>query len=386
MKTNKLRTLLIVSFTTISIGSFAQGGLGDMGAFLRSGVGDAEKIMKSYTSPLLKGFAQGLNDGWYNTARPLGLGGFDLRVNFGAAFVPSKDQSFDFTGIGLNTDPAKARMKLPAGTSPNLPTMYGKSGATSDIQVWAKVGPSGSQIDTMITKFQAPPGLGVSITPSLPMAQLSVGIIKETELTLRFFPETQIGDFKAGIMGFGVKHSIKQWIPAISEMPMWDWSGFFGYTSFSSQFVTSKPFLAVDTAAYNPNPSVNYNNQKVTFSGSGWTIGTMVSIKLGPITPYLGLNYSSSEVTLKMEGNYPITTPNDEYDPLSTTKNKLTKIMNAQDPITLSSGPFSSMRANGGLRIKLLILTIYGEYSLGTYDSFTAGIGLNLQSIKPFKL
>jgi hypothetical protein len=370
-----------------------------IGEFLKVGVDDGNKLINAYMSPMMKGFAQGLNDGWCNTAKPLGLGGFDVKFNLGASMVPTSDQSFNFNNIGLNTDPSKARFVLPTGTNPNLSTLYGANDANApfvDVMSRLTYTPPGSStpktIDTSLAKIQLPTGKGIPYTPSLPMAQLSVGLVKKTEVMIRFFPQTAIGSFKAGMFGLGFKHDIKQWIPGIKNMPGWDWSVFVGYTSFSSEYIMGQILSSnKDTSIYNPDPSIKYDNQKLTFSGSAYTVGTIISKKLLFFTPYIGVNYAYSTVNMKLEGNYPIPLPNDKYQPIppsmgGTNYNPHTsKIFNTVDPVNLT-GTLSNFRANVGFRLKLTIFTISAEYIVGAYSSLTASVALNIQSLAPPKL
>lgn len=57
-----------------------------------------------------------------------------------------------------------------------------------------------------------PEGSGINISP-LPIAQLSLGLIKGTELMVRGFPKFEVEGYKAGYFWVGIKHDIKQWIP-----------------------------------------------------------------------------------------------------------------------------------------------------------------------------
>jgi len=372
--------LLIGILISFSNKSFSQA---ESGTFLKSGKEDARKLIDAYMSPLLRGFGESLNNGWYNTAKPLGLGGFDIRANLGFSFVPSSDQSFEIDKLGLNTDPSKPRLVMQPGSSNSQSTLFGEKKDVADtalIRMSLNV-PGTGVIDTILAKFPMPPGLGVAATHSLPMAQLGIGVGKMTEITIRYMPALSVGDFKSSLYGFGVKHDIKQWIPTLSIQPLWNWSVIGGYTKFNTEYLIGS-LLSVDTSAYNPDPTILYDNQKMVFNGYGWFIGTIASVKLAMFTVYGGVNYASSKVELNMEGNYPIPGPNDQISP---TNMKVTKINNVKDPIKLE-GSLSGFRANAGLRIKLAVLTISGEYSVGQYNSATLGIGINWQSIVPPKM
>ena len=48
----------------------------------------ANKLIESYFSPLAESYGTGLNSGWYNTAKPHKLFGFDLTFNLNTVIIP----------------------------------------------------------------------------------------------------------------------------------------------------------------------------------------------------------------------------------------------------------------------------------------------------------
>jgi hypothetical protein len=141
--------------------------------------------------------------------------------------------------------------------------------------------------------------------------------------------------------------------------------------------------LQPDSNSYNPQPNTDYSNQKIEMNGTGFTIGTLISAKLSVFTPYIGVNYAYSSFKMQFTGNYPVPVPND--DPATLAQGKFSKVSNQADPLTIN-GTLSSLRLNAGFRLKLAVLVIGAEYSLANYSTATISVGLNLQSIKPFKL
>src|ERR1044072_2262572 len=123
MKTTILRSCG-VSLITLSTGFYAMG-QEQAGNFLKAGLSDGNKLVNAYFAPSMKGFGQGINDGWYNTAKPLGLLGFDLRFNLGVGLVDKVDQTYNFNNIGLNTDHNGTYTVLEPGADPNRPSLYG---------------------------------------------------------------------------------------------------------------------------------------------------------------------------------------------------------------------------------------------------------------------
>src|SRR5258708_30185933 len=52
-------------------------------------------LFRSYTDPLFKGFGNGLNGGWANTAKTQKFLRFNIRVSATVSFVPDADKTYD---------------------------------------------------------------------------------------------------------------------------------------------------------------------------------------------------------------------------------------------------------------------------------------------------
>jgi hypothetical protein len=94
---------------------------GDAAAMIKGGTEDANKLMNAYARPLLKSFGAGLNSGWFQTAKPHGIGGFDITVSGNLTFAPSSAENYSVNGLHLK------HTRLKAGESDNAPTMFGGS-------------------------------------------------------------------------------------------------------------------------------------------------------------------------------------------------------------------------------------------------------------------
>ncbi len=372
----QLLKLSLLGVMCTSIGQvYAQG---DVAGIIRGGVADANTLMNGYMSPIMKSFGAGLNSGWFQTAKPHGIGGFDITISANGTFAPTEDQTYDISKMKLN------KMQLAPGQNPIAPTVFGedKSGPLMDLHDKSPL--TGN--DTVMTSFNMPPGTGFNMF-AVPTVQIAVGVGFGTEVALRFVPTTSVGDFGIGLFGFGIKHDVKQWIPGIKEMPF-DLSVMFGYTRINADMKIDLQASTNDTNVYVPNNLEKIRNQKLEFSGGAWTANVLVSKKLGPLTGYLGLGYQNSSVSFKLVGDYPITVPNDPAkatDPTDPSFGKVATVSTVKDPINIT-GDLSGMRATMGLRLKLAILTIHGDYTFAEYNVASVGIGLNIQSIVPFKL
>ena len=259
--------------------------------FLKTGADNAKSFADAYFGPLMKGFGVGMNDGWNNnTARPLGLGGFDIRLNVGGFFVPAADQNYSLSNVFKNNPSSNYKFVNQSGTTDQQPTFFGtndnKGGV--DIQGTIHIAPGVDSTKTF-TGFKLPGGIGTPMMVSLPTLQLSVGLVYGTEVMIRYIPFTSIPvsdyTFNVSSYGFGVKHDLKQWIPVLKKSPVLDWSVFAAYSAFNYEYGLGAKGLLPDSNSFNPNPSVNYLNQKIIMSGTGYSVGTLISAKLLFFTP-----------------------------------------------------------------------------------------------------
>jgi hypothetical protein len=324
----------------------------DMVQLLATGKTEANMLITDYASPFLETFGNNLNNGWYSTAAPLKTARFTITIGGTASFVPKDKQSFTI-------NPANYTHLRTTGNVPiTAPTVFGEKTSMTDLFAYYSNG--GSTIQTPI----ALKGTGINMSP-LPVVQLSVGLIKGTEVMLRIFPKIETGDYKAGYFGFGLKHNIKQWIPFIKDKAF-DLSFAGAFASASLDMVGSN-FLLAETGVNNPSGQI-FNNQTINFSSSAWNANVIISKKLSLLTLFGGVRLSHYKTTLDLKGNYPITT-------LDNAGNKT--ITNLADPIGIE-GSGTQFGFNGGLRIKLGFLAIFAEGSLvpGGYSSATAGLNI----------
>jgi len=167
-------------------------------------------------------------------------------------------------------------------------------------------------------------------------------------------PTVNIGDdAKFDLFGVGVMHDVKQYIPGIKNLPF-DLSGFVGYTSM-------KLISNLDVTAG--------NNQQAEFKSSATTIQALVSKKISVLTVYGGIGYNIAKTKIAMLGTYEFEEESSPGYPIS-----------LEDPITLSSDA-SGMRATAGLRLKLAVITLHGDYTVqkDNFNTLTVGFGINVR-------
>lgn len=343
----KILVLFLVS--TASFGAWAQG---DLNELMTGSLQDATRLLDGYTKPALKAFGYGLNQGWYNTAKPHKTLGVDLTISVSAVTIPNSDLFYTVDNNQLNSldlVSVDGQTVTPITGSAQVPTIFGP-----DTPPTFENRQTGAQ-------FETPGGLdlkneiGIQAMP-VPIAHLGIGLPKGFDLKIRFVPTVNIGDdAKFDLFGVGVMHDVKQYIPGIKNLPF-DLSGFVGYTSM-------KLVSNLDVTAG--------NNQSAEFRSSATTIQALVSKKLSVVTFYGGIGYNIAKTKIAMLGTYEFDDV-DEFGYPTTTS--------VTDPITLSSDA-SGMRATAGLRLKLAVITLHGDYTIqkDNFNTITVGFGINVR-------
>lgn len=327
---------------------------------IRSGPADASKLVNAYAHPLLKGLGLGMNSGWTNTAKTLDLLHFDLRVTVTAVFVPSSDQSFNVTQIGLSSHlrPADANNVMSPTFSGNTST----HGAAMNLY---------DDNGNKLTSFDLPGGVLESVVPA-PQLQVTIGLIPNTDFSLRAMPKIKIShDFgSVSMIGFSIKHDIIQDFAGIAGHPIpFDLAFAFGYNrlTYKKSLSLQPEFGAVPE---NPQQLADFTRQAIFGHFDNYLFQVILSKQFSFFTPYVAAGYSSSKTTIGLKGNYPVIT--------GLTDDGLT-YTTYTDPIHINLKYVSDTRVDMGFQLKFPLLRLYASYSLSEhYSSVNAGIGLGL--------
>lgn len=319
---------------------------------IKSNSADATKLLHSYAEPMFKGFGTGLNSGWNNTAQTKKLLHFELRITATAAQVPVSQQSFDVTKIGLSShvtpnDPAQ---KI-------APTFGGKSDV--DGPVMRINDDNGNKVTT----FTMPSGV-FNYIPA-PAIQLTVGLVHNTDLTIRTTPTIHISDDAGSVsmVGFGIKHDIIQDFAKGAPKPF-DLALAVNYNRINyTKTLDVKPDAGSTPAA---GSSTDFSNQHIDAHFSGLNIQAIISKKLLFFTPFLSVGYQSANSNLGVIGNYPLNSTN----PLA--PNTYVTVSN---PVNINETSISGFRADAGFQMAVIGIRIYASVSTGEYVSGNAGIG-----------
>jgi hypothetical protein len=283
------------------------------------------------------------------------------------------DRSFNLDDLTFNTgDP-----NIQVSASGSTPTAAGesKTGPTVTYTYDDGVLPA---VD--IISYSMPKGTGVYYFPS-PMIQAGVGLPKGTEIMGRYMPQTKFGlkgGTKAGLWGIGLKHSISQWIPGLSRVPIFDMSLMGAYSR-----LTLNSGLSVDPSMIgstdNTTAAVTFDNQSLDMMVQGYTINLLLSADLRIVCFYGGAGISSSKTMLKLDGYY----PSPVTDILDADFGTVTDDSALKNPIDIeietTDGSVTKPRLNVGARLKFAVITFHVDYTYANYSLITAGLGVSLR-------
>ncbi|MEQ8927688.1 MAG: hypothetical protein RLO81_17860 [Fulvivirga sp.] len=350
-------------FVVLFIGfTFTAKSQDDLEGLLLTGVEDANKIAEGYVAPFMNSFATGLTGGWYSSGKTHKTLGMELLITANAVFIP--DEDFFYTPNFANFE------NIEGYANPSItrsPTIFGPEEVETGADYTYRVNIDNEDYTGSV---DVPPGIGLKENLPLravpvPMAQLGIGIYKNTDLKIRWTPTIDVGDdgeFK--LLGFGIMHDVKQHIPGLKNLPF-DLSALVGFTDMSLEYNLQD---AIDELQPNGDGSLTATNAKSTYDVNAWTIQGIISKKFSVLSLYGGVGYNIVKSSLKLTGEY-----NVEYD------NGFAQATETfVDPINLEfsqSGP----RLTAGFRLKLAILTINTDYTLQKNSTLTVGLGFSFR-------
>jgi len=353
-------SLAVAMFAFIS-SARAQGTEADLAAFLAAEKSDANKLIGAFLSPAIKGLSYGMTSGWYNTAQAHKVGGVDLGISLAVINMPTSEETFDPYKLGLSANTVPSTTQAPTMIGPKIPSSYT---ITNNGYVLANVdGPEGLDFKKSI---------GMNAIP-VPIIQLGVGLIKSTDLKIRYLPDQKKGDSKISMLGFGLMHDIKQHFKGVKMLPF-DLSLLVAYNSISGS--TSLTNTRIDNAApFNGHPNetdgVPYSNDgKANYTFNSWLIQALISKKVAVLTFYAGVGYTAVSTKANITGHFILDNP--AY--IGTT--------NPGPPIV---DPFSTtytnngMKATAGMRLKLGPIYFSGDYTVQKYNVITLGFGASIR-------
>jgi hypothetical protein len=349
--------ILVICLFLFSLVSYSQFNNVD---FLRSVPADGAKYIQAYLTPWANAFGAGLNGGWYNTAKPHKLGGFDITTSLNVGFVPTSAETFDISKIGLSS--------ALTGT-----------GSASTVAGPDKAGPLMTYRVNGITlaSFNAPQGTAWRYIP-VPTAQVGIGLPFGTELKVRFIPKIKIKDGNVSLWGVGLVHSIMQYLPGNKLLPF-DVSLFAGYTKLQSNVALDLQPDAAVSQAYTAPYSSTFPKQNLKVNVEALNISAIASLNLPIITIYGGLGYCKTKTGMNFAGNFPLPVVVTPVSGAPFVQYNNSGVKKGPDFPGINVKNFSGLRANVGLRIKLAVVTIHADYTRAQYNVVSVGLGISFR-------
>jgi hypothetical protein len=338
----------------------------DISAFLSAGGKDASKLIEAYLQPTVTSLSYGMTGGWYNTAATHKTLGIDFGISANVALIPSSEDFFNPNKLGLSVTTYEGARNngsgVPYDPTRKAPTFFGSKDETS---YSATYDPDGAQgpLGPQTVSFSGPEGLGVkdelgvSGVP-VPVIQLGVGIIKNTDLKFRFIPKVDAGSSEISMFGVGIQHDIKQHIKGIKLLPF-DLSVLVAYNSLKGETDLRND----NTGDTRPDSQDGMGVYKF----NSWVYQLLISKKLSVLTIYGGIGYSMINTKVNMNGTY-------EIDASPST-------FSITDPVSISIKN-KSMRFTAGMRLKLGPIYLVGDYTLQKYKMFNLGLGFSIRENK----
>ena len=317
MKKN-LFTLLAVFMGGISFGQ------SQVTSILADDITQGEQIIEAYFTPMAESFGAGLNNGWYNTAKPHKLGGFDLTFTLNTVIIPNSAETFKIEEAGGNAFTSSEDVAS---------TIFGSSDQTGMTYTNSNTGLSAN--------FDMPGGLKTPALP-IPMIQAGIGLIKKTAIDVRVMPMMNVGkNINVNLFGIGFKHDLLQWIPVVGDAIPMSLSIQGGYTTLNTE--------------------LEIVDQKVALKTKATTINLVASRKILMITGYAGVGYNSSSTTFLADANFDLGG------------------VKFEEEVAMDFTSNNNLRANIGLRLNITLITIQADYTFADYPTATLGIGVSLR-------
>ena len=293
-------------------------------SIIGSDIAQGKKMIEAYFTPMAESFGAGLNNGWYNTAKPHSLGGFDLTFTLNTVIIPNSAETFkigDAFGNVFKSDENEAS------------TIFGSDNETDMTYT--------NSVTDSSFNFQMPGGLKTPAVP-LPMIQAGIGLIKNTAIDIRYMPMLNVGDnINVNLFGVGIKHDLLQWIPGIGDAIPMSLSLQAGYTSLNTE--------------------LKILEQEVSLKTKATTINLVASKKLLMVTGYVGLGYNSATTTFTADADF-------DLDGL-----------HFDEKVEVAFESNNNLRTNIGLRLNMTVVTIQADYTFSEYPTATLGLGVSLR-------
>ncbi len=295
-----------------------------------------EQLMELYLEPLAKMQQGNLNTGWYHSAKTHRFLSFDFSVLMAMTNMSDIKKGFYITDL----PDFENNYTVLTTSTPITPNVSGKTNFLSEIK-----NNTGGETITL------PNGTGLTKI-STPMISFGIGLPYNTEIRLNYLPKYKIKNIgNTSKYGASVKHSIKEYLPGLNEIPMLSLALMGGYSLMLNDIDVSYP-ASVESG------------QKLQGRTAGYIGRVIVGMDMRIFSAFAGIGYGAANVDYKLKGKYYVGIPSDQIEEI--------------DPISVSYD-YSQIDINFGVNAKIKFIDIFADYSFGGYNTLNFGIGYNFR-------
>ncbi|MGI9548331.1 MAG: DUF6588 family protein [Flavobacteriaceae bacterium] len=334
-----MKRIVLVSFLFFAGVAMAQSDLEDL---LLAGIDDAEQFTTDYLAPATEGIIYGVSGSWYNTAEAKPLGGFEISIIGNMAFFGNKEDKKQFI---LNTADYENLQFVDGSTSKPVSTALGD---IEGVEVFVE-----DETGLAREEFELPTGLASENIDFIPSGyiQVSVGLIKGTEIKARFLPKIKADELELSFYGFGLQHEFTKHLPADKILPV-AISAVIGYTHFDGNYDLSASDI------------IDGSNQRLEMDINSWLFQAVASTRLPVINFYGGLGYLTGKSKSDALGTYIV-----ESGPIQASYT---------DPFSIVEDT-NGVVGNIGAKLKLGFFRLHADYSFGGFNNLSVGINFGFR-------
>jgi len=274
------RFLLIILLCFAPTFLWAQTFVEDVEDFLT----DMVLLSNRYVSPAADGSVYQSTSSWHSSAKSLNLFEVDVSLHFNALPIPKGQKSFNVS----NTEFISLSFQ-DGSSSANIPTALG-----GDTETFFDFTIDGEQYE-----LQAFEGVKENVLFH-PYIQASVGLWRETEVTLRFSPEIKIDKSSYQIFGGAVKHNLSQYFSKEYNDNQFQLATQIGYSQFNLEIYFDEFVIEPSNPSSGSEPLAVINSFNV--EASTWLLQLIASKKINKLEFVGSLGLSINKFNYTMGG------------------------------------------------------------------------------------
>ncbi len=309
----------------------------DIDQILELGIENAQRFSEDYFAPAGESLINNMSNGWYTTAQVKKLWHFEVGIVGNLSFVRDDKQSFllrtaEYTNLSFRDGSFSQFTATALGTNSGDLSVVINEGQASELEV------------------VLPQGIGNSEINSLPggFIQGSMGLIKSTEIKLRFLPRIKaVEDAEIQLYGVAFQHEFTDWVFPAKRWPV-RVSALLGYTNV-------KGFYDLNTTTGIPGA-----DQEVRLNSNSWLLTGIASTKFPVFNFYGGLGYYFGSNDADLLGTYQIQNGPFASDIVT-------------DPISVKTKT-NGVKATIGARVQYGIFKANMDYTLQNFSNLSLGL------------